>query len=161
MNERIKKEIRDLQSSLPLHNQPDKKTVPQGYFDQLPDVVWERIQKESKEQTHNVLTNTRTIKLWKIITIAATLMLGISLITRLWNDAPATITPKPQNLVDLNKDELENYLLDISEYLEPEDLIPLLNDQISTNEDELNLPFEPSELEQYFETEHLELEEIL
>ncbi len=161
MNEEIKKEILGLQSSLPQQKHPDGMNVPQGYFEQLPDVVWQRIQNEAIAPPQiGALTKTRPIKLWKVMAIAATLMLGILLITRLWNETPNT-TPGEHSLVDLSKDELEKYLLDNSDYLEPDDLIPLLNDQSSTIGDELILPFNPSELEQYLETENIELEEIL
>lgn len=157
MREEIKKELQDLQSSLIHHEGSKKPQVPEGYFDQLPDVVWARVHQQHMHKS----SPAKIIKLngVKLLAYAATLMLGIWLLSQIWTSTSPTITAPDIN--ELSKEDIHNYLQNNSEYLEFEDLMPLINQPATEPTEEWNLPFDQSELENYFESENLDLDQIL
>lgn len=154
MKEEIKKELQNLHSTSIPEKQTNLYQVPSGYFDQLPDQVWQRIQQKANQPKSARIINLRILK---ITAYAASLIIGGLIIYRLWLN-PAVPIPA---IHELSQEEIEKYLLDNSEYFETEDLTPWLIDaQDEQATEDLNLPFESQEVEEFLKTENLEIDNI-
>lgn len=127
---------------------PPPAAPPDGYFQQLPDALWQRIQQENAQQTKNDSPPRGRWRWFYLSAAAAVVLLLFGALSRWSADVPSSTAPLTQSpadssgqrsepsysaaLADLSDEEIEAYLLENSDEIALSDLQAVAADKIDS-----------------------------
>jgi len=127
---------------------PPPAAPPDGYFQQLPDALWQRIQQENALQAKNDSQPRRRWLWFYVSAAAAVVLLLFGAISRWSADSPSSTAPLAQSpadssqqysepsysaaLAELSDEEIEAYLLENSDDIALSDLQAVAADKIDS-----------------------------